>query len=136
MELDQQQLGAVLQPSLDKAGELLFRDGGYLPFGARVGASEMEFVQLAPDSAGEAVDALWGRLVDMLALEAQRGEIIGSALIADARLAGEDEGAGVVVLVETAGFSRSVLARYKRVEDAIEFGPLTPQGAEPAVFAG
>src|SRR5690606_27083051 len=105
-------------------GELILREGGFLPFGARVGASDMQFVQLAPEGE-ESIESLYGRLVDMLALEAQRGEIAGSAIVVDARIADEEDDAGVIVLVETTGFCRSVLARYKKADSSIEFGPLT-----------
>lgn len=134
MELNQEQLGAVLHGCLEKAGALLAHEGGFLPFGARAHESQMDFIQLAPEE-GETIDSLYNRLVDLLAEQAKRGEIIGSAIVADARVDGEEDGRGVVVLVETAGFSRSVLARYKHDGNSIEFGPLTPRASEPAVFA-
>ena len=135
MALDENQLAVVLQASIERARELLHEDGGFLPFGARAKPSgEIEFVQLAPASEAESLDALFNRLGDMLAAEALRGEILGSALVAHARPAG-DGGNAVAVLIETQDFSRSVLVPYRIEQGSVELGEMTPQPAAPAVFA-
>lgn len=136
MPLNDDQLAVVLQASIDRARELLKADGGFLPFGARAKPSgEIEFVQLAPESESETLGALLGRLGDGLAKEARRGEILGSALVANARVPGEEKGEAIAVLIETSGFCRSILVPYTTGLDGIELGQMMPEAGEPTVFA-
>ena len=134
MALDERQLSVLLQAGIEKARELLESDGGFLPFGARAKASgEIEFVQLGAEE-DEAPGALHRRLAGMLADEAGRGELLGSALIAHA--SGEDGALAITVLVETPGFSRSVVIPYQTAGGEIELGQMLPSEAEPVVFRG
>jgi hypothetical protein len=134
MALDEDQLAILLQASLERAGELLREDGGFLPFAGRVKRDgQIEFVQIAPEEA-EPLDALLDRLGRMLAAEARMGEILGSSLVANTRLGGEEAGEAMVVLVETPGFCRSIAVPYRMTGGGVELGEMTPQPAEPAVF--
>jgi len=137
MALDENQLAIVLQASVDRAGELLRNDGGFLPFATRAKPSgEIEFLQIAPESEAESLTALIGRLGEKLAGEARRSEILGSALVANAGMAGEEQGNAIAVLVETEGFCRSIVVPYRFERDEIQLGEMVPEPAEPRVFAG
>ena len=137
MALNEQQIAVILQASIERASELLREEGGFLPFGGRAKPSgDIEFVQLAPESEAEPLDALVGRLAEMLSGEAERGEILGSALVANAQRADEENGEAILVLVETAGFSRSVTVPYRIEGGQIELGRMSPEAVEPKVFAG
>lgn len=136
MALDENQLAVVLQASIDRASELLRHDGGFLPFGARAKPSgEIEFVQLAPENEGETLGELIGRLGDLLAGEARRSEILGSALVANARRSTEEQDEVIAVLVETPGFSRSITVPYRIERDEIALGQMILEPADPTVFA-
>lgn len=136
MILDEQQLAVVLQASIDRAGELLSEEGGFLPFGARAKPSgEIEFLQIAPAGDTEPLAALVGRLGEGLADEARRGEIVASALVANARASGDEPGDVIAVLIEAAGFCRSITVPYRYGPDRIEFGTMIPESASPKVFA-
>lgn len=135
MALDEQQLAVVLQASVDKARELIEADGGFLPFGARAKPSgEIEFVQLVPEGE-DTPDGLQRRIGDMLAEEARRGEVLGSALVVNALLSGEADSPAIAVLIETPGFSRSVVVPY-RTGDEVALDRMMPSEAAPVVFAG
>ncbi len=137
MPLNENHLAVVLQASLERARELLEADGGFLPFGARAKSNgEIEFVQLAPDSESETLAAQYKRLGAGLAQEARTGQILGSALVANARLPDEKPGEAIAVLVETSGFSRSVVVPYRLENGSIELATMLPEEAEPVVFAG
>ena len=134
MALDEQQLSIVLQAGIEKARELLEHDGGFLPFGARAKPSgEIEFIQLGMEE-GETPGSLHRRLGEMLTAEASRGELLGSALVADIRISGEAETPALAVLLETTGFSRSVVVPYRVAAGKVELGSMVPNEAEPLVF--
>lgn len=134
MALDEQQLSIVLQAGIEKARELLEHDGGFLPFGARAKPSgEIEFVQLGMEE-GETLGSLHRRLGEVLATEAGRGELLGSALVADTRISGETETPALAVLIETTGFSRSVVVPYGLAAGKVDLGSMVPSEAEPVVF--
>lgn len=137
MALDEDQLAIVLQASVDRAGELLRNDGGFLPFAARAQpGGEIEFVQIARDNDAEPLDALLDRLGEMLADEAHKGVILGSALVANARVEGKQYPDAIMVLVEAPGFCRSIMVPYRLSGGDIELGEMSPEAAAPAVFAG
>jgi hypothetical protein len=136
MVLDEHQLAVVLQASLDRAGEMLRADGGFLPFGARAKPSgEIEFLQIGPADEAEPLTALIERLGEGLASEARQGAIVGSALVANAHVPGEEQGDAIAVLIETAGFCRSIVAPYRLGREGVEFEEMIPQPAAPKVFA-
>jgi hypothetical protein len=136
MALDERQLAVVLQASVDRASELLRADGGFMPFGTRAKPSgEIEFVQIAPESETETFDALLSRLADMLAVEARQNAIIGSALVADVAEPSREAGRAIAVLVETPGFSRSILVPYRIGDNSVATGQMIPDEAVPTVFA-
>jgi hypothetical protein len=136
MALDEHQLAIVLQASIDRAGEMLRADGGFLPFGARAKPSgEIEFLQIGPAGEAEPLTALIGRLGEGLADEARRGAIVGSALVVNAHVPGEEQGDAIAVLVETEGFCRSIVVPYRLGREGVAFGEMIPQPAAPKVFA-
>ena len=140
MILDERQLGVILQASLDRAGELLKEAGSFLPFGTRAGiGGEVEFLE--SEGRGGSPDALYDRIAGMLAQDARAGKILASALVGNASLPeGVEPGfdTAVAVLVEGAGFCRSIVVPYRLGRDgqrtAIEFGRMIPEAANPVVF--
>jgi hypothetical protein len=134
MALDEQQLSILLQAGIEKASELLEHDGGFLPFGARAKPSgEIQFIQLGMEE-GETPGSLHRRLGEMLAAEAGRGELLGSALVAETRISGEADTPALAVLIETIGFSRSVVVPYRAAAGKVDLGSMVPAEAEPVVF--
>jgi hypothetical protein len=137
MALDERQLSVVLQASIEKARELIEADGGFRPFGARAkGNGEIEFVQIDAAREDETAGELRHRLVRTLAEEARRGELLGSALIANVTGAGQSHAAALEVLVETPGFSRSIVVPYRVAGGKVEPGRMVPGDAVPVVFRG
>lgn len=138
MILDEQQLAVILQASLDHAKELLEAQGGFRPFGARATLSgAVEFLE-AEGGGAEPLDALYRRIGALLAEDAQRDEILASALVANTGLpAGAAPGfeKAVAVLVEAPEFCRSVVAPYRLGASRVEFATMIPDEADPVVFA-
>jgi len=139
MILNEVQLGVILQASIDRAGEMLEQSGGFLPFGARaLPNGDVEFLEVEGAGSVESIDALYRRLGALLAEDAQRHEILASALVANASLpAGFDSGfeKAISVLVEAQDFCRSVVVPYRAAAEGIVLGEMIPEEAEPAVFA-
>jgi hypothetical protein len=136
MALDERQLAVVLQASVDRANELLRADGGFIPFGTRAKPSgEIEFVQIAPESETETLDALLSRLADVLAQEARQNAIVGSALVADVAEPGREEKRSIAVLVENTRVSRSIQVPYRMGDDGVVLGEMVPDEATARVFA-
>lgn len=136
MIIGEHQLAVVLQASLHRAGEMLREEGGFLPFGARAKPSgEIEFLQIAPAGDTEPPAALIGRLGEGLADEARRGEIVASALVANARAPGAEPGDAIAVLIEAEGFCRSIMVPYRFGPERIEWGTMMPESTSPKVFA-
>ncbi len=137
MALDERQLSVLLQASIEKARELIEADGGFRPFGARAKkGGEIEFVQIDVAREDETPGELRRRIGEMLAEEAGRGELVGSAVIANVRVSGEPDAAAVEVLVETPGFSRSIAVPYRVAGGKVEPGRMMPGDAAPVVFRG
>jgi hypothetical protein len=137
MALDEDKLAVVLQVSIDKAGELLVAEGGFLPFATRVAPDgAIEFVQFALESEGETMAQLYERLVEAIAEEARASGLLGSGIVAHAQVPGAEGETVIAVLVEMPGYSRMITVPYRLAEGAIELGSMTPQEASPAVFAG
>ncbi|MGZ3172743.1 MAG: hypothetical protein ACXWJC_06765 [Croceibacterium sp.] len=138
MILDEQQLGVILQASIDRAAEMLEQAGGFLPFGARARLDgEVEFLEASGDG-GEPLDALYRRIGGLLAEDASRDDILASALVANTSLpAGVDIGfeTALVVQVEALEFCRAVVVPYRIVSGRVEFGEMIPEEADPIVFA-
>lgn len=136
MAIGEDQLAVVLQASLDHAKELLDAAGGFLPFGTRALLNgDVEFLEA---EGHEPVDTLYRRIGVMLADDARRREILASALVANATLpvgVAADFETAVSVLVEAADFCRSIVAPYRFVGEAVEFGTMIPEEADPVVFA-
>ena len=90
MILDEQQLGVLLQASLDHAKELLETQGGFLPFGARARVNGNVELLEGEGAAGQGpVDALYRQIGELLAEDARRHEILASTLVANANLPAE-----------------------------------------------
>ena len=140
MILDEQQLGVLLQASLDHAKELLETQGGFLPFGARARVNgNVEFLEGEGAPAQGPVDALYRQIGELLAEDARRHEILASTLVANANLPAEFGGSfetAVAVLVEAPEFCRSVVVPYRAGGGGVEFGEFIPEEADPVVFAG
>jgi hypothetical protein len=139
MALDNDQLAGILQACIEKAGDLLVNDGGFLPFGARAApGGEIEFMQFAPESEDEGLDTLQGRLAAALKAAVDAGDAVGCALVAHVAMP-EGENAqyerAIAVQVEAPGFCRLVVAPYGLEGDIVELGPMLPDTAQPAVFA-
>jgi len=142
MALDETQLSALLQASIDFAGQLLVQEGGFAPFGARARPDgEVEFVQLPAQ--GEAdLEVVYQRIGGTLAEEARAGAILGAALIANTRVQGlADDGftTAMVVMIETPGFSRSITVPYRLMPidggpARVEFGQMIPEEGEAVLF--
>jgi hypothetical protein len=139
MILNEEQLGVILQASIDRASELLAQAGGFLPFGARaLPNGDVEFLEAEGEAGEEPIDALYRRIGAMLAEDAKRHEILASALVANAGLpAGFDRDfdTAISVLVEAPEFCRSVVVPYRAAAGGIILGKMIPEEAEPAVFA-
>lgn len=143
MALDERQLSALLQASLDFARQLLVDEGGFVPFGARAKPSgEVEFVQLPVQGEGD-LDVIYQRIGDRLAEEARAGQILGAALVANTRVQGlSDDGfsTAMVVMIETTGFSRSVTVPYRLTPGdggpaRVELGEMIPEEGPAVLFA-
>jgi hypothetical protein len=143
MALDDQQLSALLQASVDFARQLLVAEGGFLPFGARPRADgEVEFLQVPAGDHENAIDEVYQRLAQTLADEARSG-LEGAALVANTRVHGlADMGfeTAIVVLIETPGFSRSITVPYRLVPSdggpaRVELGEMMPEEGEAVLFA-
>lgn len=136
--LNDDQLAMVLQASLAHAEKRLAEQGGFAPFAIRVEAhGGIEAVEGADE--GESLDALYDRLGEILAEDARQGGILAAALVANVGLEeGEDPefGRAVAVRVEAPGFCRAVIAPYRLPESGsgVEFGELSPEGADPVIF--
>ena len=139
MAIGEEQLAVILQASLDHAKELLEEAGGFLPFASRADlGGAIDFLEIEGDGGGETIDALYRHLGVMLAEDARAGDILAASLVANAGLpagASEDFDTAVSVLVEARGFCRSIVAPYRFVGGAVEFGTLIPEEAEPVIFA-
>jgi hypothetical protein len=139
MILSEEQLGVILQASIDRASELLEQSGGFLPFGARaLPNGDVEFLEAEGAGGQEPLDALYRRIGSLLAEDAQRHAILASALVANAGLpAGYDKDfeTAISVLVEAEDFCRSIVVPYRVQADGIVLGKMIPEEAEPAVFA-
>lgn len=139
MILNEDQLGVILQASIDRASELLAQSGGFLPFGARaLPNGDVEFLEAEGTSGEESLEALYRRIGSLLAEGAKRHEILASALVANAGLPAsfdEDFDTAISVLVEAPDFCRSVVVPYRAAADGIVLGKMIPEEAEPAVFA-
>ena len=139
MILNEEQLGVILQASIERAKELLAQSGGFLPFGARaLPNGEVEFLEAAGSSGQEPIDALYRRIAALLAGAARRHEILASALVANAGLPGgfdNDFDKAISVLVEAPDFCRSVVVPYRAAAEGVILGKMIPEEAEPAVFA-
>jgi hypothetical protein len=135
MALDERQLSTVLQATTEKAIELIEADGGFRPFGARAKASgEIEFVQIEADGEGETAGEIHRRLGEMLAEEARGGELLGAALVANTRVSGVANAPAIVILLETPGFSRSIVVPYQIAGAKVAPGRMIPDEAEPMIF--
>ena len=147
MDFTDRQLAVILQACVDFAGQLVGREGGFLPFGARVKADgEIEFVQLATKES-ETLGDLYDRTGSLLAGEARRNEIVAAALIANVSLPGHHHCHGehfhtaAVVQIETPNFCRSIVAPYRAgssrdgKERAVEFAEMVPEEGERMMFA-
>ncbi len=142
MALDERQLSALLQASIDFARQLLVQEGGFAPFGARARPEgEVEFVQLPAE--GEAdLEVVYQRIGAALADEARAGAILGAALVANTRVQGlADDGftTAMVVMVETPGFSRSITVPYRLTPAdggpaRVELGEMIPEEGEAVLF--
>nr|WP_166179093.1 hypothetical protein [Altererythrobacter segetis] len=139
MILNEEQLGVILQASIDRASERLAQSGGFLPFGARaLPNGDVEFLEADEAGGDEPLDALYRRIGALLAEDARRHEILASTLVANARLpAGFDKEfeTAISVLVEAQDFCRSVVVPYRTAPDGVVLGKMIPEEAEPAVFA-
>jgi hypothetical protein len=139
MILNEEQLGVILQASIDRASELLEQAGGFLPFGARaLPNGDVEFLEAESGGEPEPLDALYRRIGALLAADARRHEILASTLVANAGLpAGFDKDfeTAISVLVEAPDFCRSVVVPYRKASEGIVLGKMIPEEAEPAVFA-
>jgi hypothetical protein len=139
MILNEEQLGVILQASIDRATELLEQSGGFLPFGARaLPNGDVELLEAEGADGQEPLDALYRRIGSLLAEDAQRHEILASALVANASLpAGFDQDfdTAISVLIEAQDFCRSVVVPYRAAREGIVLGKMIPEEAEPAVFA-
>jgi hypothetical protein len=139
MILDEQQLGVILQASLDRAKERLEQTGGFLPFGARAKVNgDVEFLEAEGAPEQEPVDALYRRIGALLAQDARRNEILASTLVANAQLPAGSGGfdTAISVLVEAPEFCRSVVVPYRTGAEGGVFGEFIPEEADPVVFAG
>lgn len=145
MALGEQQLAGILQASLDRARELLEESGGFLPFGARGKPDgEIEFIE-ASGEGGQPIEAVYRWMGEILAQDARRGEILASALVANASLPASEEPnfeTAVSVLIEAPDFCRSIVVPYRLAGEAanggratVEFGKMIPEAADPVVFA-
>jgi hypothetical protein len=140
MILDEQQLGVILQASLDRAKERLEQTGGFLPFGARAKVNgDVEFLEAEGAPEQEPVDALYRRIGALLAEDARRNEILASTLVANARLPAGSRGSfdrAISVLVEAPEFCRAVVVPYRAGAEGATFGEFIPEEADPVVFTG
>jgi hypothetical protein len=113
MILNEEQLGVILQASIERAKELLEQSGGFLPFGTRGKPDgEVEFLEASGEGTASPIDAIYRQIAAMLAEDAKRQEILASALVANASLpAGFDDefDTAIAVLVEAPDFCRSVV---------------------------
>lgn len=138
MALTEEQLGVILQASIEHAKLRLVESGGFLPIGARARPDgEVEFIEADGEGRQEPIDHLYRKIGAILAQDARRNEILGSALIANAALPpGFDDGfeTAIAVLIEAPGFCRSIVVPYRMVQEAIELGRMIPEAADPAVF--
>jgi hypothetical protein len=139
MILNEQQLGAILQASLERAKELLEQSGGFLPFGTRGKPDgEVEFLEASGEGTASPIDTIYRQIAAMLAEDAKRQEILASALVANASLpAGFDNefDTAISVLVEAPDFCRSIVVPYRAAPVGIILGKMIPEEADPAVFA-
>jgi hypothetical protein len=144
MAIGEQELAVILQASLEHAQELLGEQGGFLPFGARAWPDgSIEMVE-ARDDRGLPLDALYRRIGEILAKHAAAGEIVASALVANAGLPeGAEPGfaTAVSVLIEAPEFCRAVVVPYRFAGQAgnggrgkVEFGKMIPEEADPIAF--
>lgn len=140
MILGEEQLGVILQASIDRASELIVQSGGFLPFGARaLPNGDVEFLEAEEAFGQEPLDGLYRQIGAMLAEDARRHQILASALVANAGLpAGFDSEfeTAISVLVEAPDFCRSVVVPYRMGEEGLVLGKMIPEEAEAAVFAG
>jgi hypothetical protein len=139
MILNEEQLGVILQASIERAKELLEQSGGFLPFGTRGKPDgEVEFLEASGEGTASPIDAIYRQIAAMLAEDAKRQEILASALVANASLpAGFDDefDTAIAVLVEAPDFCRSVVVPYRAAPEGIVLGKMIPEEADPAVFA-
>jgi hypothetical protein len=141
MALDDRQLAALLQASVDFARQLLEREGGFLPFAARVmPAGNVEFAQLL-DEDGGSIGNVYQRIGANVAHEARAGAILGAAVVANTRVhdLADDFETAMVVTVEAPGFARSITVPYKLTSFAsgaatIELGEMIPEEGEAGLF--
>lgn len=136
MALDDRQLSVLLQASVDFARDLLEREGGFLPFAARVVPSgDVEFAQLLEEQ-DASVEQVYRRIGANVAEEAAAGMILGAAVVANTRVQGLDDGfeTAMVVMIEAAGFSRSVTVPYTLIAGNVELGEMLPEESEAVLF--
>jgi len=146
MDFTERQLAVILQACVDFAGQLVGREGGFLPFGARVKADgEIEFVQLATTDS-ETLGELYDRTGALLAGEARSNDIVAAALVANVSLPGHDACENghfhnaAVVQIEAPNFCRSIVAPYRAgssrdgKDRAVEFAKMIPDEGERMVF--
>ena len=139
MTIGEQQLAVILQASIERARELIEDAGGFLPFGARGKPDgEVEFVEASGLGKHEPIDEVYRKITAILARDAQRNEILASAMVANAGLPAGFEGGfdtAIAVLVEAPDFCRSIVVPYRIAAQGVELGQMIPEEAEPAVFA-
>jgi hypothetical protein len=146
MDFTERQLAVILQACVDFAGQLIGREGGFLPFGARVKpGGEIEFLQLAMNDS-ESLGDLYDRTGRTLAGEARHNEIVAAALVANVGLPGHDACENghfhnaAVVQIEAPNFCRSIIAPYRAgasrdgTQRAVEFAKMVPEAGERIVF--
>lgn len=137
MAIDEQQLGVILQASIDRAKEMLEGAGGFLPFGARAWRDgNVEFLETREGS-DEAVDALYQQIAGILGENARQQKILATALVANASLPGgfdDDFETAIAVLVEAKDFCRSIVIPYRVAQGGVELGKMIPEEADPVVF--
>ena len=142
MAIEEQHLAVILQATVDHARTQLEEQGGFLPFGARAKLDgDIELLEATGTSEDEPLDALYRKIGAILAEDANQGQVLVAALVANASL---PQGVGpgferaVAVQVEAPGYCRSIVVPYRFAGNggtAVEFGAMIPEEAEPIVFA-
>ena len=148
MSLSNEQLGLILQASRDFAMKQLSEAGGFIPFGTRaMKDGEIDFMRVADkEITDDKLEEIFGRTQMMLADQAQQGDILAAATVANVQLkegdAGKEFEKAIQVHVEAPQFSRVILVPYrypdmenvKTVRD-IAIGDMIPFDAPSVVFA-